>query len=414
MKPNIQRTRRSTFMWLTCLVALCAYTPTVAQHISIVGATLTIGAGTSLTTSGNVTIGDAGTIQNHGALNLEGNWTNNGLGLSDNGPGSVRFNGTVQQTIGGSSVTAFSNVMIDNVRGVLLENNASISQILTFMNGVLSTGGYDLVFTQPCLYPQAGATKDRFISSGSTGATVLRFDESCSTSTVDLGEPYLPLTYTAKGLIGGAVDVRFATGSGRSPIGMTLPSGDGIGPLNRMNQYISIQHEGVGTLTSYSLAFDMQSTIHSGNAANYVVRRYNSTNGWTTIPSTVVGTMITTAAIPALTNPQPSLNTDLFLVGEFDAALNVSDDKKLADNNYEAYPNPTSSQLTVRFLMERVQAYEIKVYDLSGRVVVAREGTSAVGTNIEMFEMGSLSKGVYVLRIETRGTTPQTLRIAVQ
>jgi hypothetical protein len=94
--------------------------------------------------AGNLTI-TAGTFQsNNQDVALAGNWTNNGTFTSDTG--TITYNGTIVQTIGGSSSTTFNNVIIDNSAGATLSANQTINGTLTFTNGNFNTGSNNIAF----------------------------------------------------------------------------------------------------------------------------------------------------------------------------------------------------------------------------------------------------------------------------
>jgi predicted outer membrane repeat protein len=75
-------------------------------------------------------------------INVSGNWTNNGTFTPNNG--TVNFNGTLAQTIGGSSTTTFNNLTINNSLGVSLGADIAINAILTLQAGTLSIGSRTL------------------------------------------------------------------------------------------------------------------------------------------------------------------------------------------------------------------------------------------------------------------------------
>ena len=74
---------------------------------------------------------------------IKGNWSNSGTYTA--GTGTVTFNGSLAQTISGSSPTTFNNLTINNSAGVTLNSNQNISNTLTLTNGTFTTTGH--VFT---------------------------------------------------------------------------------------------------------------------------------------------------------------------------------------------------------------------------------------------------------------------------
>ena len=97
-----------------------------------------------LTLDGNLNIetggmlnGNVGTESN---ITLRGNWTNSGIFTA--GSGTVTFNRTGEQTIGGDSVTTFNNLMINNGATVVIptSNTPTISTLTN--NGTLRQTRY--------------------------------------------------------------------------------------------------------------------------------------------------------------------------------------------------------------------------------------------------------------------------------
>jgi hypothetical protein len=98
----------------------------------------TISAGT-LTGGG----GNCGQVTTF-TLNLKGNWANNG-GTFAPGGGTVVFNGSSAQTIGGTNPTTFNNLTINNTSGgVSLGNNETVNGALTLTSGALGVGSNTL------------------------------------------------------------------------------------------------------------------------------------------------------------------------------------------------------------------------------------------------------------------------------
>lgn len=111
-----------------------AWTPTLA------------GAGT-LTVNGDFTLGSSVTFNANssrftGPITVKGNWTNNGTFNSDSGTGTVTLSGSVAQTIGGSSTTAFNSLTVNNTEattGAGLGNNITVNGTLTIGAGARLT-----------------------------------------------------------------------------------------------------------------------------------------------------------------------------------------------------------------------------------------------------------------------------------
>ncbi|MFI5253638.1 MAG: beta strand repeat-containing protein, partial [Bacteroidota bacterium] len=109
---------------------------TTYNNLILNGGISTLGVATSLT--GKLTISSGATLASGNfALNVAGNWLNNGTYTA--GTATVTFNGAAQDTIGGSSTTAFSTLTISNSVGVRLTANISEAANLS-----VTTGNFDL------------------------------------------------------------------------------------------------------------------------------------------------------------------------------------------------------------------------------------------------------------------------------
>ena len=120
---------------------------------------LNVKAGTFTSSSfyNNVQIDSGATMTATAAstINVTGNWTNNGT--FNGSTGTVAFNGSSAQTIGGTAVTAFTNLTIANGAGVSLNQNATVNGTLT-LNSDLTTGANTL--TQPSAAPASAGGFD--------------------------------------------------------------------------------------------------------------------------------------------------------------------------------------------------------------------------------------------------------------
>jgi hypothetical protein len=108
-------------------------------------------------TGNNVQINNTGTLTlNAGAtINITGNWTNNGT-FSPASNALVAFNGSSNQSIGGSNSTPFARLTINNSAGVTLGVDNSVTNTLTLTSGDLNTGSFTL--TMPSAAGSAGTT----------------------------------------------------------------------------------------------------------------------------------------------------------------------------------------------------------------------------------------------------------------
>jgi hypothetical protein len=122
----------------------------IARNLTIdAGSTFTMnGSGNrmtaTLTVPGSILINGSlilSSMNGNGDLVIGGNWSNNST-FTNNGR-IVTFNGSSAQVIGGSNSSAFTGLTISNSAGVTLNNNISVSGVLTLTNN-LTTGSFIL------------------------------------------------------------------------------------------------------------------------------------------------------------------------------------------------------------------------------------------------------------------------------
>lgn len=100
-----------------------------------------------LTIKNDLTI-SGGTLNANGlAINIGGNWTNNGTFTA--GAGTVSFNGYNTQNLGGAAATTFNNLTINNSNGMALNAsvNTTINGILNLTSGVISTNNNKVIIS---------------------------------------------------------------------------------------------------------------------------------------------------------------------------------------------------------------------------------------------------------------------------
>jgi hypothetical protein len=115
--------------------------PTTVTSISgnlTTSGTATLTAADALNVTGNIVLG-SGTTFNAGTYShtVGGNWSNNGATFNSN-TSSITFNGNTAQTIGGTSSSSFSTLIINNSAGVSL-GIATNSTTVTLTSGLLTT-----------------------------------------------------------------------------------------------------------------------------------------------------------------------------------------------------------------------------------------------------------------------------------
>ena len=118
--------------------------------------------------------------------------------------------------------------------------------------------------------------------------------------------------------------------------------------------------------------------------------------------------IITVNAVNACGYSQPGKKTIAVNLG----CRNASDLVSVAD--FSAYPNPTSGMLNVSFQAEKAGKYSVKVIDLLGNVMISNVISASEGANLQELNLSNVAKGMYLLSIETEGSSAQTLRVVVE
>jgi hypothetical protein len=85
----------------------------------------------------------------------------------------------------------------------------------------------------------------------------------------------------------------------------------------------------------------------------------------------------------------------------------------MEDFDLSVFPNPTAGATTVAFNLPTEQSFALRVFDLSGRLVMERHGEGFEGENAIRLESGSLSQGLYILDFQSERLKAQK-RLVVQ
>jgi uncharacterized repeat protein (TIGR02543 family) len=113
------------------------------NNLTILNGTQTATLGGATVVNGNLLLSSGTLAAGSNALSLAGNWTNNATFAA--ATGTVTFNGTSGQSIGGSSATTFNNLTVNNASGLTLSLNATVNGTLTLTSGAVATGANTLV-----------------------------------------------------------------------------------------------------------------------------------------------------------------------------------------------------------------------------------------------------------------------------
>ena len=83
-------------------------------------------------------------------------------------------------------------------------------------------------------------------------------------------------------------------------------------------------------------------------------------------------------------------------------------------NVISVYPNPTSGLTTLSFNSMLDGKYNLKVFDVIGKVLISEDLSLSEGLNTKEINLQNVSHGVYFVTIISEGMEAQTLRIIVE
>src|ERR1035437_2209220 len=182
-------------------------TTMTTNNFTVTSGNFTPGTLTTLNINGNFLL-TSGSFTAPTTTNVSGNWTNNGGALTF-GTGTVTFNGTAAQTIGGSVATTFNNLTINNslgsAGGVTLNVAPAASTIvtvaLTLTNGKLITTSTNLLTMNAGSSATSGlATSfvDGPIAKVGTSTFVFPTGNSTTWQPIAISAPAVGSTFTAQ------------------------------------------------------------------------------------------------------------------------------------------------------------------------------------------------------------------------
>lgn len=304
----------------TSLTLPAAYTN--FNNLTVNGSGITVSLATATALTGNLTIID-GTLNAHNYdLTVGNNWINNASITSFTaGTGTVIFNSTTAQAIGGAFATTFNNLTIANTSDtVLLQVNASLSGNLS-VAGTFDLAGFSANRTS------AGGTLNLAANTtlriGGTGAFPSNFTVNTleATSTVE----YMGTTQIVKGLTYGNLTISGAGNNSKTADGDMAVNG--ILNLSSANASAT---QGCLEMGAFTLTMGVSATTIGIGDVTGIVRRtsflpnieYSFGNQFTTIAFVSGGTYPSQIQLKISIGASPSWNTsainryfDLFQTG---------------------------------------------------------------------------------------------------
>jgi hypothetical protein len=245
--------------------------------------------GTTLAGSGtinfnSVTINSAKSLlnnTNNKNFNVSGNWTNNG-GTFTPGTGTVTFNGSLAQTISGSSATTFNNLTVSNSSGVNLGANATVNGTLALGNNTLTTNSYTVA-----LASATGITRGSGFVIGSlqkpvTGTGTLAFE-------VGTGTSYAPISVTFNAVTSSGT-LTGSTTADRHPNFITANISD-----TYIKRYWTLTPSGL-TSQNYDATFTFANPgdfVGSPTPGSLVLQKYSSSSWTNPVTTSSTSTTVT-------------------------------------------------------------------------------------------------------------------------
>jgi hypothetical protein len=81
--------------------------------------------------------------------------------------------------------------------------------------------------------------------------------------------------------------------------------------------------------------------------------------------------------------------------------------------HFNVYPNPANDEVTVVFSSDMEENYNIRLIDITGRIVLNQNNTSVVGENQYQMNLSEIAKGIYMVILQKGDAIMQT-KIVVQ
>jgi hypothetical protein len=372
-----------------------------AQSIGVLsGTTMMITGNTQVLGVSDIQVQDGGAIDNSGLVVLTGDWINDGLGLIQNSPGAVYFAGTQQQSIEGNQPTQFYDLRIDNPSGVLLSTDASVSGVLIFDNGLITTGSNEVILNATSPAPIQGAGAGSYVK----GNLRVFFPTANSSFKYEIGDAfYAPLTADLTGVTSSGSVLGY-TLTGPSPNEDTpTPNASGLDPAARADQHWVLAEDQIG-FTSADVMLDYTNAGHTGSPANYVVAFNENTSQWTLPTSSANGTTVQASGLTTVNGE--------FVAGE--VTPDGIDNMTIEEHGFlSLYPVPANDKLNLTFESSLPGPFSIRIFDMSGRVVYNQSRNAGSGRITHPIDLSDVAGGSYLLRV-TGGDIFRTVPMVVQ
>ncbi len=305
---------------------------------------------------------------------------------------STKFKGgficvRVNNACGTSSLSCKNVVMIKKKPKTPLDINGSVSLCPS------TDGSYSIA-------PVAGASG--YIWSGQNGLQII---SGQGTTSVVVRAP--------AGFNGGDLKVKASNCAGNSGERklklVTIPANPGgiqgqDNVCKSTNQSYSINQ--VNGANTYLWAATNGVVVISGQGTNSVVLRFTGATQNTTQISVIAQNSCGNSNIKTKNiNINSNCRTAIDVAGSGNETM-------LSELN--AYPNPTSGKITLTFNSSSSAKYSITVTDLIGKTMMRNDINVPEGFNSKDLNLENLSKGVYLVTVQTEGEQSRTIRVVVE
>jgi hypothetical protein len=248
------------------------------------GGNITVQTGATLVIQGDYTCSNGGNLDIDGTVELRGDYVNNVGTIDPTSTGTMKFNGTASQDIGGTvSTTFYCDVVINNASGVtLLGYDQTILGDLTFTSGILTMGAYNLT-----LGPSSTMTRTAGHACATGTGEFRKQFSSVSTFTMPIGDAtrYTPVTVAFNsGTFGGSAYVGSRVTASAHP---SLPT-----TTDYISRYWSMSSSNI-TNIDCNLTFNFDATDIVGTPANYYCTKYLGSGSWKSYNAYVSGNQLT-------------------------------------------------------------------------------------------------------------------------
>ncbi len=274
---------------------------TAGTLLSVGGSTTTLNVTNFTETLGNFTApstlniyGNAiltmGTFTSGANINIGGNWTNNGGTFAPN-TGTVTFNGGSAQLIGGTTVTTFNNIVLNNANGLSLSGiDAPLNSTLTFTNGKITTGANTLIMASTSPSSIVGAALGKYVY-GNLRKGIANIASATQIFEIGDASNYTPVNLSFSGTVSGSGNITAFTVGANEPNILS----SAIDESKNVNRYWSLINSGVAGFSNYSMVLNfVAGDVDAGSTTgSFIVGKYNS--GWT-YPTVGTKTAISTQA----------------------------------------------------------------------------------------------------------------------